>query len=184
VRFINGLSVGVPAVCVVCLAGCSSGSQPSIAGRAADSPRAVTSFAPPAAPASPRMRAGARAAAAQFYGLYSASQFAASWNLLGAGTKREVPEHIWVSVHDACPSAGARKPRTIKAVTVFGDAAIVTEAIAATGSKPDTTEDVFSYTDGHWSYSPVNPSIYQHGSVSADIAAAKAAGLCASWKVF
>jgi hypothetical protein len=87
-----------------------------------------------------------------------------------------------VSVHDACPSAEAAKPRTIEAVTVFGNAAIVTETIAE--ASPGTAEDVFSYVDGHWSYSPEDRSIYHHASVAADVAAAKAARLCASWKIF
>ena len=151
-RLLKGLAAGLVAAG---LAGCSVGgsSEPSAAGPAATVPRVVTSTAPPAAPVSPQMQAGARAAAAQFYGLYSASQFAAFWNLLSPATKRQISGQVWVSVHDACPSAGAGKPRTIKAVTVFGNAAIVTETIAG-ASKPGTAEDVFSYVDGHWSYSP------------------------------
>ena len=95
-------------------------------------------------PASPRIKAGARAAAAQFYGLYSASQFAASWNLLTPTTKRHVLRHVWVSVHEACPSIGTGKHRTIKAMTVFGDAAIVTESITGVPPQLGAAEDVFS----------------------------------------
>ena len=80
------------------------------------------------------------------------------------------------------PAAGAGKSRVIKAVTVFGNAAIVAETVA--GALPGTAEDVFNYADGRWRYSPQDPSIYQHKSVTADIAAAKAAGLCTSSKVF
>ena len=90
----------------------------------------------------------------------------------------------WVSVHEACPSADAGKPRTIKAVTVFGNAAIITEVITGSPVQPGTAEDVFNFVNGHWSYSPQNLSIYDHGSVTADVAAAKAAGLCASWKLY
>ena len=78
----------------------------------------------------------------------------------------------------------AGKPRVIKALTVFGDAAIVTEAVTGAPSEPGTAEDVFGYADGRWSYSPQDLSIYHHGSVTADVAAAKAAGLCTSWKIF
>ena len=81
-------------------------------------------------------------------------------------------------------SAGAGKSRIIKAVTVFGSAAIVTEAIAGAASKLGTAEDVFNYANGHWSYSPGDLSIYHHGSVAADVAAAKAAGFCTGWKIF
>lgn len=179
-RFLKGLALGLVAAS---LAGCSvSGApQPSTAG-GTSGPAVITTTAPPAAPASPEMRAGARAAAAQFYGLYSASQFAAFWNLLSSTTKDQISKGVWVSVHDACPSAADGKSRIIKAVTVFGSAAIVTEAIA--GASPQTAEDVFNYVNGHWSYSPEDPSIYHQGSVTADIAAAKAAGFCASWKIF
>lgn len=176
-RFLKGLAVGLVAVGLV---GCSVGaSEPSPA--PAD-PQVVTSTAPPASPASPQMRAGARAAAAQFYGLYSASQFAAFWNLLAPATKHQVPRSVWLSVHEACSSSGAGKPRVIKAVTVFGTAAIVTEAVP--GVRPGTAEDVFNYVDGHWSYSPGDPSIYHHGSVAADVAAARTAGFCGSWKIY
>ena len=85
-------------------------------------------------------------------------------------------------MHKACSAAGAGKSRVIKAVTVFGNAAIVTETV--TGASSVAAEDVFTYADGHWRYSPQDPAIYQHGSVTADIAAAKAAGFCTSSKVF
>jgi hypothetical protein len=177
-RLLKGLAVGLMAAA---LAGCSGGStpQPSADGGMTG---VITSTAPAASPASPQMRAQARAAAVQFYGLYSASHFEAFWNLLSAGTKRQISRHLWVSVHNACPSTGAGKSRIIKAVTVFGNAAIVTEAIA--GASPVTAEDVFNYANGRWSYSPADPSIYDHGSVTADVAAAKAAGLCTGWKIF
>jgi hypothetical protein len=198
-RFLKGFTVGLVAVG---LAGCGAGASPALsvgsvpvgagsvppsAGSVPPSagsvpPSAVTSTAPPAAPVSPQLRTGARAAATQFYQLYSASQFAAFWNLLSPATKRQVAENTWVSVHRACPSAGAGRSRSIEAVTVFGTAAIVTEAV--TGVSRDSTEDVFSYANGRWSYSPADLSIYGHGSVAADIAAAKAAGLCTGWKIF
>jgi hypothetical protein len=114
--------------------------------------------------------------------LYTADQFAAFYNLLSPVTKLQISRHVWVSVHEACLSGGAGKARIIKAVTVFGNAAIVTEAIA--GASPGTAEDVFNYVDGQWSYSPADLSVYQHGSVAADVSAAKAAGFCADGKMF
>jgi len=182
-RLWKGLAAGVVAVG---LAGCSAGgsSQPFATGPAATVPRVVTSTAPAAAPASPQMRAGARAAAARSYRLYSASQFAAFWNLLSLAAKRQVPRHVWVKVHEACTSPGAAEYRTIKSVTAFGNAAIITEAVAGAPAKPGSAEDVFNYARGHWSYSPSDLSIYHHGSVAADVAAAKAAGFCTGWKIF
>jgi hypothetical protein len=177
-RFRKGLLVGMAAMGLVGCSGAVSGT-PSVSPIA--TARTTASSVPPA---SPQMKAGARAAAAKFYGLYSTSQFAVFWNLLAPTTKRQIPRRVWVSVHEACPSAAAGKPRVIKAVTVFGDAAIVTEAIVVTALKPDTAEDVFNYADGHWSYSLADLNIYRNGSVAADIAAAKAAGFCTSWKIY
>jgi hypothetical protein len=144
----------------------------------------VTSTAPAAAPVSLKMQARVRAAAARFYSLYSASQFAALWNLLSPDARREVSEGVWVSVHDACPGAAAGKFRIIKAVTAFGNAAIITESVAGALANPGTAEDVFSYVGGQWAYSPAEMSIYRHESIAADITAAKTAGYCTGWKVF
>jgi hypothetical protein len=156
----------------------------STAPRAATStaPKAATTTAPPAAPVSPQLRAGAQAAAAQAFGLYGSGQFAAFWSLLSPAAKRQVPRNAWVSIHEACSPARDGKPGAVEAVTVFGNAAIVTEAI--TGTPPRTSEVVFNYVNGEWSYSPGDLSVYDHGSVAADIAAAKAAGYCGSWKIF
>jgi len=181
-RLSAGLAVGIAAVF---LAGCSVGGavEPSAAAPAATATRGVvTRTAPPAAPASPRMRAAARAAASHFYDLYSARQYAAAWSLLSSTAKRQISRQVWVSVHDGCAS-GEEKSSFIGAVTVFGNAAIVT-AVVGTASKPDTTEDVFNDANGGWRYSPADLNIYHHGSVTADIAAARAAGYCATWRVF
>ena len=176
--FPKGLLVGLAAAGLVGCSGAAPGT-PSVSPMA--TARTTASSVPPA---SPQMKAGARAAAAKFYGLYSANRYSAFWNLLAPATKRQISRRVWVSVHEACPSAGAGKPRVIKALTVFGNAAIVTEAVTGAASKPGTAEDVFSYADGRWSYSPQDLSIYHHGSVTADVAAAKAAGFCTSWKIF
>ena len=99
----KGILVGLVAAGLVGCSGTASG-PPSVG--ATPTARSTASSVPPA---SPRMKAGARAAAAQFYGLYSASQFAAFWNLLAPATKRRVPRRVWVSVHDACPVRRRRK---------------------------------------------------------------------------
>lgn len=160
------------------LAGCSGGGP-------APSPGPVpkitaTASSVPSATAS--QKASARAAAKRFYGLYATSDYATLWTLLTPATKRQVSRKAWIGVHQACSAASAGKSRVIKGVTVFGDAAIVAEMVA--GVTPRTVEDVFNYTGGHWRYSPQAPGIYRHRSVTADIAAAKAAGLCKSSKVF
>jgi hypothetical protein len=179
-RFPKGPLVSLVAVG---LAGCSVGTS----GPPAVPTPTITATASSVPSASPHVKAVARAAAEQFYGLYAASDYAALWNLLAPATKRQVSRKAWIGVHEACLPSGAGKPRVIKTVTVFGNAAIVAEAI--TGVTPGTAGgvlnyDVFNYTDGRWRYQPQNPGIYRHRSVSADIAAATAAGLCTSSKVF
>lgn len=52
-------------------------------------------------------------------------------------------------MHSGCPSAGAGMAREIKAVTVFGRAAIVTETIAG-APKLGPAENVFNFASGHW----------------------------------
>ena len=177
---LKGLMVGLVAAGAI---GCSvvGSAEPSTGGSSAPVPGVVTSTAPAATPASSQMRAGVRAAAAHFYELYSRSKYASFWNLLSSATKHQVSRRAWVGVHAACPSASAGRFRMIRAVTVFGSAAIVTEAIVGTTSKE---EDVFSYANGNWSYSPGDLSIYRHGSVTTDVAAANAAGLCNGRKIF
>ena len=129
------------------------------------------------------MRSSARAAATHFYNVFSAGRFADSWALLTPTAKRQIPKTLWVRVHDGCPSAGTGTSRVIKAVTVFGNAAIITEAISGPLSSLGTAGDVFNYVDGRWGYLPQDVSIYHHGSVAADIAAARTAGYCSGKKV-
>lgn len=191
-RITKVLLVGLIAVGLV---GCGSTVfRPSASGPSSSSPtnRAKPSPSATASPKTkreglasrpePKTEAGAREAAVQFYGLYSAKQFTASWDLLTPSVKRQIPLSVWVGVHAGCPSIGAGKTRVIKAVTVFGNAAIITEEIGGTLSSLGTTEDVFNYGHHHWRYTPGELGIYHHGSVAADVAAAKAADLCSSKK--
>ena len=69
-------------------------------------------------------------------------------------------------------------------MTLFGNTAIVTETITGASAKQRRNAVVFSYAHAHWGYSPGDPGIYQHGSVVASVAAAKAAGFCTGWKIF
>lgn len=178
-RFFKGLVVSVA---IAGLAGCSGASSgsPSVG----VTPTDVRTTASSVPPASSQVKAGAQAAATEFYRLYAASSFASSWKLLAPSAKRLISERAWVGVHEACLGAAAGKSRTIKAVTVFGSAAIVTEVISSMPPALGTTEDVFNLVSGHWRYSPEDLTTYRHKSVTADIAAAKASGACASWKIF
>jgi hypothetical protein len=178
-RYPRSLRVSLVVAGLAGLAGCGGGgtSAPPVS----MTPKVIaTASSVPSATAG--QKASARAAAKRFYGLYAASSYAALWSQLAPAVRREVPKAAWIGVHEACSAAVAGKSRNITAVTVFGNAAVVSETVA--GAKPGAVEDVFNYTGGHWRYSPQAPSIYGHGSVTADIAAAKAAGLCESSKVF
>ena len=179
-RYPRSLLASLAVAGLASLAGCSGGggaAAPSVS----TTPKVIaTASSVPSASAG--QKASARAAAKRFYGLYAASSYATLWSQLAPAVRREVSKKAWIGVHEACSAAVAGKPRTITAVTVFGNAAVVAETVA--GAKPGAVEDVFNYTSGRWRYSPQAPSIYRHRSVAADIAAAKAAGLCTSSKVF
>jgi hypothetical protein len=140
--------------------------------------------APLAPSITPKVEAAARPAAAHFYSTLSSGKFAASWDLLAPAVRKQIPLRVWVGVHDACPTATVGKTRVIKAVTVFGNAAIVTTVLPGAAAKARVSEDVFNYVSGQWAYSPEDLSIYEHGSVAADVAAAKKAALCTGWKSF
>ena len=165
---------------IASLAGCGGGSAPAASGPG--TPAASSGGLAPSI--TKDVQAAARPAAAHFYSVYSASKFTDSWHLLAVAARKQIPLRVWEGVHRACSSAGNGEPRVIKAVTLFGNAAIVTSVESGAPPKGDVTEDVFNYADGRWGYSPQEIGIYEHGSVRADIAAAKAARLCAGWKSF
>ena len=187
-RFPNGLLAGLTGLLAVGLVGCSASSAPAPAPYAGSASPSSSSLASPAAtesiptqvagPTEPLTKAGADAAAANFYHLYSTGQFAASWDLLTLTAERAIPRATWVGVHAGCPSGGAGTARVIESVLVFGNAAIVTETVGGAASQLGTSHDVFNYANGHWVYAPNDLGIYHHGSVAADIAAAKALGFC------
>lgn len=159
------------------LVGCVCSASACTVG-ASSSPTLSTPGPTPAVVSQGVTKVGARAAAAQFYSLSAASLFKESWSLLAPAAERQVPLKVWVGVHDGCPLANAGVARIIKSVTVFGNAAIITETVAGATSRRGTVEDVFNYINGRWGYMPGDLSIYKHRSVKADIAAARAAGFC------
>lgn len=136
--------------------------------------------APTGSAAQPETAAAVRQDATQFYALYSGGQWAAAWQYLTPAAQAKAPVATWTAVHDGCPSASAGLARTIKGVTVAGTAAVVTETIAGTLGSLGTVADAWDYSAGRWGIQPPASSlaVYSHGSVAADIAAAKAAGDC------
>ena len=132
--------------------------------------------------AEPDTAAGVRVAAKQFYALDSAGQWGAAWAYLAPAAQRAVPAATWTAVHDGCPGPTAGLARVIKSVTFAGRTAVVSETVAGSLGNIAAVSDAWTYSGGRWGFSPSasSVSIYRHGSVKADIAAAKAAGECGS----
>ena len=67
----------------------------------------------------------------------------------------------------------------IKGVTLAGQTAVVTYTVSgATGAILGNATMPMTWTPSGWGVEPSGMSVYTHGSVSADLAAAKAAGDC------
>jgi hypothetical protein len=172
--------VSLAGLVVAGVAGCTNSASTPPASSAASH----AAVAAQTAPAEPNAQAGARTATLRFDRQYLAGHYAAVWDLLVPAVRRQIPRGLWVKVHQGCQSTATTAARTVKTVTVFGNAAIVTETVTAGRPEHRRGEEVFSYVKGRWGYSPNDMSIYHRGSAAADIAAARAAGLCASWKSF
>jgi len=133
-----------------------------------------------AAAGTPDTAAAAQSAAQQFFTFYSAGQWGDAWKYLTAAEKRAVPEPVYAAVHRACPSAAAGLAYSIKSVTLAGQTAVITYTVSgATGALVGNATMPATWSPSGWGVEPSGMSIYSHGSVSADIAAAKAAGDCA-----
>jgi len=122
VRFSKGLllaGLGLVATGVVgCTSSSGSGLPPSVSSPSS-APAETRPVPAQPRPAEPETKAGAWAAAEYYYRLYLASQFAASWDLLAPAARQQIPQRIWVGVHNGCLSASAGTARVIKSVTVF-----------------------------------------------------------------
>ncbi len=115
-----------------------------------------------------------RADAADYLSLASAGQFAITYQMLSATARQAITQQAWVAVHQACAGTSYR----IKHLAVAGKTATVT--VGLTGGYRGTLTETLVYAAGSWGVSPGDLGLYQHGSVAADVAAAKAGGDCAS----
>jgi len=173
-------AVGVTAAALIATAACSS-SAPAAPATSAATTAAVTPTAAastPSAAAQPETAAAAAAVAKQYFGLYSAGQFALSWTLLAPSAKRAVSQTTWVAVHQGCPSQAAGLAYNVKDTTLTGSTAVVTVTLAGAAASLASESEALTYSAGRWGFVPNDLSYYEHGSVKADIAAAKAAGYC------
>ena len=154
---------------------CSNGASTS-AGTAATA-TAQASTAATAAGGQPETAAAATAAAKQYFGFYSTGDFAATWGLLAPSAQRSIGEAIWVGVHQGCPAPAGVSYR-VKGAKLTGGMAAVTVAQAEDKTSMGSVTEAFSYSAGRWGLVPDDSGLYRHGSVKADIAAAKSEGYC------
>ena len=153
---------------------CSSGSG-AAAGPSATATK--VSGRPLAAAGEPQTVAAVRSDADDYLSLYSAGQYAIIYQMLSAAARQAITEQAWVAVHQDCPGAG--RAYKIAHVVVTGKTAVVAASLPGSGKQGSQTETLV-YANGHWGVSPRDLSLYQHGSVAADVAAAHAQGHCAS----
>jgi hypothetical protein len=173
--FVGGTLI---AAAVLGAAACSSGTP-------ATPPTTTTTTAPtsPAVAAStaqPETAAAATAVAEQYFGLDSAGQQAAAWTLLAPSAQRTVSQATWVAVHQGCPSPSAGVTFDVSEATVTGNTGIVAVSLTGVASSVFSESEALTYSAGRWGIVPDDLRFYQHGSVKADIASARAAGYCAS----
>jgi hypothetical protein len=167
---------------VLAAAACSSGTSATPAGSTATttaqaSPAAIAGPARPgtAKTRQPETAAGAIAVARQYFDLYSASQFAASWELLAPSARRAVSRATWVAVHEGCPPQSGLA-YDVKTASLTGRTAVV--RLSVKGDAGIVVSEALTYSAGHWGFVPDDLSLFENGSVKADIAAAKAEGFC------
>jgi hypothetical protein len=152
------------------VAACSAASPSSGSAKSTRQPRPVHT-APLNEPATV---SAVRADADDYLSLDSAGQFAVTYQMLSATARQAITQQAWVAVHQTCAGTSYK----IKHLTVAGQTATVT--VGLTGGHRGTLTETLVYAAGSWGISPGDLSLYQHGSVSADVAAAKAQGSCAS----
>ena len=121
-----------------------------------------------------------RADADDYLTLYTAGQFAIIYQMLSAPVRQAIDQQAWVAVHRGCLGAAGGMTYKIRHIAVAGKTAVVTVALTGGSTKPENATETLVYANGHWGFSPRDLALYRHGSVSADVAAAKAAGGCAS----
>ena len=161
------------------LAACSTASSGASAGPSAPS-SGSSPGAHASAPVEPDTAAAVRADADDYLTLYTAGQFAIIYQMLSAPARQAIDEQAWVAVHRGCPGATSGMSYTIRHVAVTGKTAVVRVALDGGAAKPESATETLVYDGGHWGFAPRDLGLYRHGSVPADVAAARAAGGCAS----
>jgi len=110
----------------------------------------------------------AAAVARQYFGLYSAGQFALSWTLLAPSAQRAVSQATCVAVHQGCPSQSAGLAYNIKDTTLTASMAIVAVTLADTAAS--LASESLTYSQAGGDSSPAT-------SATTDMAASKPTSL-------
>ena len=87
---------------------------------------------------------------------------------------------MYTAVHQGCPSEAAGLAYKIQQVNKAGKTAVVTYSLSGVASAIGSGTMAETWTASGWKVTGNDMGIYSHGSASADLAAAKAAGDCAS----
>ena len=101
-----------------------------------------------ASAAQPETASAARSVAKQYFGLYSAGQFAASYALLAPSARRAVSEATWVAVHQGCPAQAAGLAYNVSKATMTGNTAIVTVSLAGVAASLGSVSQALTYSAG------------------------------------
>lgn len=131
-------------------------------------------------PAVPDTASAARSAAVRYLSLYSAGQWQAAWPLLASQARRLAPESLWAAFHQECPPQSAGMAYDVEGVTMAGRNAVITYTIPVLKKVYGSAADAMEWTPEGWrvEFDSVAVAQYGHGSLKADVAAAKAAGDC------
>ena len=127
---------------------CSSSAPAAQATSAATTATATPTAAASTPSAGAQPETAAAAAAARFFGLYSASQYGAAWSLLDPADRKAIPQATWIAVHDGCRAPSAGLAYQITDVTVTGATAVVTYTLSGALSKLGSATQAFVYSGG------------------------------------
>jgi hypothetical protein len=97
--------------------------------------------------------------------------------LLAPSAQRAVSQATWVAVHQGCPSRAAGLAYDVKDATLTDSTAVVTVTLADAVASLASESESLTYSAARWGFVPNDLTYYRHGSVKADIAAAKGRGI-------
>lgn len=164
----------MPVAAGLLLAACSGSSQPTTSTTPAPAPSPSSS---PSSTAAPVTLAAARQAATKFLDLYAAGSYAAAWELIAPGLRKNISEAAWVGVHQACKNPSARMTYVISHGVLAGVPLVV---FTVSPEVAHSKQLAFTYDDGAWGYDPSDGWIYFSHTFQQALATAKAKRRCNS----